>query len=781
MRLQDLTAAQPAQFSDGSQEQTFGFGMSDPKVIFTILRERMYSNPHKAAIQEYMCNARDAHREAGIDERPIEVTFPGFDGSEIYIRDFGLGIPRDKMETVFCKYGASTKRTSDRFTGGWGLGCKTGFAVGDSFSVMSITVDADGVRRKRSYLAYLDDTAGGSMSLLSEEETDEETGVQIQLPVDSSRLGEYAEYVEATGKFWKVKPLFKNYPGFDGWDEPDYYVRGDRWAMQKGGYYSHAYLVLDGIQYRFRSEIFNGIDLSESVQSMAKKPFVLFFETGELTPTPNREDISYDEDSKFLIAERLEEISRTFYDTMKSEVDALLDADMHPLDLEVEYSKRRSDLEMFAPDLAKRVVKSFFMRDRLHGTDNNLQLWSCSVTRSTWRENEIGIPRLLNQMAARRDRLYVFDDSLTQKPNRARVNGMFHEILENPELNDGQFNKEEFEEIYIVRPLTANSIEQLKKNHPHYYSLFISRPLSSFKLKHISGGSIRKIRKPKPTGIEVRALNRDLVPSAGLYGAFVPFDFKSCERKPIFKPATSDGYDEYETPHAGRTVLESIQHGIFVVLKNGQVYSPEDKSYLETIIGKIRGKVTEKKVVEFPDDIKVGNGMIALLPERIPLFGVFEKGWQAIRNKPGMVPLKTYLYNRLQQILRDCLPFYDNGTFYIPNYAPCNLNQIGTTIVPSEFTRYMRSVNPSIVPWHSYRDALKFHASYPKAFAQAQEAVRIGSILGTHFEVTTTEFTVPDDNRIIWFASALVHGKMTEEQKKQFLSLLRTTKMKKTA
>lgn len=781
MRLQDLTAAQPAQFSDdGSQSQTFGFGMSDPKVIFTILRERMYSNPHKAAIQEYMCNARDAHREAGIDERPIEVTFPGFDGSEIYIRDFGYGIPKDKMEQVFCKYGASTKRTSDRFTGGWGLGCKTGFAVGDSFSVISITEDDDGIRRKRTYLAYLDDTAGGSMSVLNEEDTEEETGVQIQLPVDSSRLSEYAEYVAATGRFWKVKPNVKNCIYFEGWDEPDYYVRGDRWAMQKAGYYASSYIVLDGIQYRFRPEIFKGIEVSKTVEAMAKKPFVLFFETGELTPTPNREDLTYDEDSKFLIAQRLEEISSTFHESLRKQIDDLLNLNLHPLDLEQRYSENRSDLEQFAPDLCKEVSR-FFLRDSIHAADNGLEVWKVQVSRSTWRvEDIISVPKQSHYLPLKKDKLYIFDDSGTKRPNRSRIYGMFHDIEEGNYTPDGVFGSIPFNEIVIVRVQSDSARVSLQKNHPHIYAMFCTKPLSEFRIKHIGGAP--SVKKPKAVGNEVRALNRNLISQNGLYGAFQPFLLKLCKKKNgEFVPTTGTGYDEHASPNVGRTQLEDLTSGVYVVLKNGTAYSPENKSYVVTTPVKYRDKIVNRKTIEFPDSVKAQTNMISLVRHEIPILGVFEKGWAVIRDNPNFIPLHVYLERRLQRILQKARGFYQDGRFYVPAHYPSNLAKDIPHGEMVNLHAYLKTVNPAIVPWDSYRDVLKFLKTYPDARELASAALDIGKAIGHHLSIVNLEFTVPDDNRIKWFASALDHGKMTQGQKRQFLSLLRTTQMKTTA
>ena len=114
--------------ASGVDGMSFNFGIKDPRVVFTILREKMYSNPHKAAMQEYLCNARDANRANGMKKVPIDLYF---DDDEVRVKDRGLGIQPWDIAGIFVQYGESTKRDNDRMTGGWGLGCKTGFAIGD--------------------------------------------------------------------------------------------------------------------------------------------------------------------------------------------------------------------------------------------------------------------------------------------------------------------------------------------------------------------------------------------------------------------------------------------------------------------------------------------------------------------------------------------------------------------------------------------------------------------------------------------------------------------------
>src|SRR5688572_23276532 len=118
------------------------FSIGNPVVIMKIMRSKLYSNPIKVLIQEYLCNARDANREAGCD-RAIEVHVPTKFNQSFEVRDYGIGISPERMENVFIRYGESTKRGNNLQTGGFGIGAKSGWSYSDSFSITTVTQEGD--------------------------------------------------------------------------------------------------------------------------------------------------------------------------------------------------------------------------------------------------------------------------------------------------------------------------------------------------------------------------------------------------------------------------------------------------------------------------------------------------------------------------------------------------------------------------------------------------------------------------------------------------------------
>jgi hypothetical protein len=120
------TRSNTAKASDDFMLGTLNYTVDSPALVFDVLCSKMYGTPFETMIQEYMANARDAHREVGKLDVPIQLIFPTNLDSHLYIRDFGPGLTIERIKTVFTKLGKSTKNDDDVMTGGFGLGAKIG-------------------------------------------------------------------------------------------------------------------------------------------------------------------------------------------------------------------------------------------------------------------------------------------------------------------------------------------------------------------------------------------------------------------------------------------------------------------------------------------------------------------------------------------------------------------------------------------------------------------------------------------------------------------------------
>jgi hypothetical protein len=114
--------------------ETIDFGISNSAEFFNILSSTLYKDQILAVVREVLCNGWDAHIEAGITDRPVEITLTE---TLFSIRDYGTGIHHNEMGLIYGTYGNSTKKNDGKQTGGFGLGCKAPFAYTDHFEVIS--------------------------------------------------------------------------------------------------------------------------------------------------------------------------------------------------------------------------------------------------------------------------------------------------------------------------------------------------------------------------------------------------------------------------------------------------------------------------------------------------------------------------------------------------------------------------------------------------------------------------------------------------------------------
>lgn len=316
-------------------EKTFSIG--NPVVIMKIMRSKLYSNPIKVLIQEYLCNARDANREAGCD-RPIEVYTPSKFNQSFEVRDYGIGISPERMENVFIRYGESTKRGNNLQTGGFGIGAKSGWSYSDSFSITTVTKEEDH-HVKRFYSAIIDETEKGSLIKIGEDEiVDEPTGTRIIVPIKEKDVNLFQSYARQTTCFWKEEVVIFGENTRCKYDYSVVKYRGDLWALHPKtdsasilGEYSNHYrclAVVDGIQYDIKPDAISDCEEMKKaslLNDIFNNRFLLFFKTGDLNISANREELYYDDKTKAAIIARLKLIELEFLGVVSDQLNAAPD------------------------------------------------------------------------------------------------------------------------------------------------------------------------------------------------------------------------------------------------------------------------------------------------------------------------------------------------------------------------------------------------------------------------------------------------------------------------
>lgn len=154
------------------------FAIANTPEFYQLLSDNLYTDPLNAVIRETLTNAYDANIENNKSFIPVEITFKD---SVLTIRDSGKGINPDKIQEIYCTYGLSTK-TNTELTGGFGLGCKTPFAVANSFIV-------ENNYQGKCYTYLMKKTNDiPSVNLLSVNNSVND-GVKVTVVIDKKKLG----------------------------------------------------------------------------------------------------------------------------------------------------------------------------------------------------------------------------------------------------------------------------------------------------------------------------------------------------------------------------------------------------------------------------------------------------------------------------------------------------------------------------------------------------------------------------------------------------------------
>lgn len=203
-----MQVADPKQLTTSATlggEQAISFGISEDPAFFQILSSSLYNNPNLAVVRETICNSWDAHIEAGLKHVPILITLDkdGF----ISFRDYGKGIPTDKIGQVYGTYGASTKKSDTSTTGGFGLGCKSPFAYTDSFQVTSMN---QGKKSIYNVTKSSIETGGkpGIIPIITEVDTDE-TGLEVKFQIKENDVNEFVRYIGSIVFNGEIKAILR--------------------------------------------------------------------------------------------------------------------------------------------------------------------------------------------------------------------------------------------------------------------------------------------------------------------------------------------------------------------------------------------------------------------------------------------------------------------------------------------------------------------------------------------------------------------------------------------
>jgi len=293
-----------------TKEYQFKIDENDQGIIFEMLRSKIYKDPIGSICREIASNSRDSHRESKKPNLPIEITINSKSimnngSTTIEFKDFGTGISEDRMENIFCKYAASTKRDTNMMTGGFGLGAKTPFSYSDIFYIRTVF---DKVLY--TYTAYIDESKKGKITLHKKVKSEEGNFTSIIVPIKNENdRNRFEIECKTYTNYWPVKPVFKNFYLKDEYKDKVLYEKDNYKLVKKHNRHQGPIALIDGIPYT----IDTNADTMFNKQFTYSSPVtVMIFKNGELDISINRENLQYTKRTTNALNKRFKIISKTF-------------------------------------------------------------------------------------------------------------------------------------------------------------------------------------------------------------------------------------------------------------------------------------------------------------------------------------------------------------------------------------------------------------------------------------------------------------------------------------
>ena len=262
----------------GNVQEEAQFKMRTSQKAFQILSS-LYSDKPLAIVRELGCNAMDSHIASGQSTRPFAIHIPNALEPWLTIQDFGTGISHENIYEIYSTYFASTKTNTNTQVGMLGLGSKSPFCYTDNFTITSIHDQV-----KRIYNAYFNAQGMPTISLASQEKTNDANGVAIQIPIKQNDIGNFTSSISKAFRFFDVKPILTG--GTIDWTDNTNF-EGSFWKSYSN--LNGSYAVMGGVTYPI--DIYK-LD-NDHYDIVRKAGLVIKFNIGELDVTPSREALMY--------------------------------------------------------------------------------------------------------------------------------------------------------------------------------------------------------------------------------------------------------------------------------------------------------------------------------------------------------------------------------------------------------------------------------------------------------------------------------------------------------
>lgn len=255
---------------------TSGFTIEVNESMFQMLTSNVYNDPILAVMREWSTNACDA---CIVAEKPVlfNVHIPTLSERYFSVRDYGTGLHPEDIVGLFSKLGASTKRSSNKLNGTFGIGRMAGLAVSNAFTVESFY--------KGTHYSYAISVSNGVPSTmdLGSQTTTEPDGLKLSVSVDADDIASYVTRAPELYKYFDHKPKLNLENINIDLDTSKHMA--DTWFIKDNYSYNQSNFVV-------MSQIVYAIPRDDRVKDLGFRGLVIKADPGAVTFNPGRETLS---------------------------------------------------------------------------------------------------------------------------------------------------------------------------------------------------------------------------------------------------------------------------------------------------------------------------------------------------------------------------------------------------------------------------------------------------------------------------------------------------------
>ena len=264
--------------------------------ITTLLSSNLYSNPEQSFIREIVSNAWDSHVEAGTTNTPILISY---EDGYIMIRDYGTGLSYDKFVELYCSIGNSSKRDSNIYIGGFGIGRYSSLAINNTVEIISYY-------NGKKYIYFLSKTGNTiNTDFIDSYETDEPNGLQVKIKITSYQYQAIMDSLKYISFFPNI--FLKNLGFMTNIINDSTIYNFNNFAVSSVAInnYRGLHVLIGNVLYPLDRTIFNAN--SDYSYLALCNGLAVKLDIGTVNITPNRENIVYTPNTIKIIKDRLKQ------------------------------------------------------------------------------------------------------------------------------------------------------------------------------------------------------------------------------------------------------------------------------------------------------------------------------------------------------------------------------------------------------------------------------------------------------------------------------------------